>query len=394
MNLFKISYKNIIAKPLNAILSILLLAFSVVIISLSFKFQKQVTNKIEKNTAGIDMVIGAKGSPLQLILSSVLHIDNPTGNINFDEAKKITKNPLIKNAIPISYGDNYKGYRIVGTTPAYKTLYGGELLEGKSATKPLEVVIGATVAKKSNLKIGDSFVSSHGLIEEGNHHHDHHHLTVVGIYKTSHSVLDNLIVTPLETVWDMHHHHDHASKNKEITSVLVQFKSPMGFVRIPRSINEKSSMQAALTKFELDKLYNYTGIGVKIIQIMAIVILIISVFSIYISLYKIVKDRSYELALMRVYGANQLQLILLVFYEGLIISISGYILGLILSFAGGTYLYKYISREYNYTIQQAFITDIDIYLFFSVLLLLSVITLFNLKSIISINIPKILSHEK
>ncbi|MBB4119362.1 putative ABC transport system permease protein [Mesonia hippocampi] len=394
MNLFKISYKNIITKPLNAILSILLLAFSVVIISLSFKFQKQVTNKIAKNTAGIDMVIGAKGSPLQLILSSVLHIDNPTGNINFDEAKKITKNPLIKNAIPISYGDNYKGYRIIGTTPAYKTLYGGELLEGKSAIKPLEVVIGATVAKKSNLKIGDSFVSSHGLIEEGNHHHDHHHLTVVGIYKTSHSVLDNLIVTPLETVWDMHHHHDHASKNKEITSVLVQFKSPMGFVRIPRSINEKSSMQAALTKFELDKLYNYTGIGVKIIQIMAIVILIISVFSIYISLYKIVKDRSYELALMRVYGANQLQLILLVFYEGLIISISGYILGLILSFAGGTYLYNYIGREYNYTIQQAFITDIDIYLFFSVLLLLSVITLFNLKSIISINIPKILSYEK
>ena len=407
MNIFKISYKNFLSKPLNSCLAIILLALSVALISFSFQFQQQISAKLTKNSTAIDMVVGAKGSPLQLILSSVLHIDNPTGNILLKDVEYLKRNTLIKKAIPISYGDNYKGARIVGTTDEFKTLYGIDKVEkGREPSSALEVVLGANVAKKHNLKLNDVLISSHGLMEESVESHDNHQLKVVGIYPTSNSVIDNLIVTPLASIWDLHQHeeeeshadHDHAHEHeeeaKEITSVLVKFRSPMGFLQIPRSINENTSMQAALTKYELEKLFKYTGIGVQVIQLIAIAVLFISVFSIYISLYKIVNERRYELALMRVYGANWFQLVLVVFYEGLIIVLLGYLLGLLLSNLGGAYLYKYISSNYNYALEQDILTLVDGYLFIAILLLLVTATLFNIKSIFTINVSKILSNEK
>ncbi|SHI32044.1 putative ABC transport system permease protein [Mesonia phycicola] len=405
MNIFKISYKNFLSKPLNSCLAIILLALSVALISFSFQFQQQISAKLTKNSTAIDMVVGAKGSPLQLILSSVLHIDNPTGNILLKDVEYLTKNPLISKAIPISYGDNYKGSRIVGTTEEFKTLYEIEKVEkGREASSALEVVLGANVAKKHNLKLNDVLISSHGLMEESVESHDNHSLKVVGIYPASNSVIDNLIVTPLASIWDLHKHeeesheedhqdHDHEAP-KEITSVLVKFRSPMGFLQLPRSINEKTNMQAALTKYQLEKLFKYTGIGVQVIQLIAIAVLFISVFSIYISLYKIVNERRYELALMRVYGANWFQLVLVVFYEGLIIVLLGYLLGLVLSNFGGAYLYHYIAVNYNYVLEQNILTLIDAYLFVAILLLLVMATLFNIKSIFTINVSKILSNEK
>lgn len=415
MNLLKISYKNFLNKPLNSFLAIILLALSVALISFSFQFQQQVSAKLSRNSAAIDMVVGAKGSPLQLILSSVLHIDDPTGNIYLEDVKYLQNNPLIKVAVPISYGDNYKGYRIVGSTSKFKTLYGVEKVsEGKEALAPLEVVLGSNVAKKNNLKLSETLISSHGLMEESTESHEGHKLKVVGIYPETNTVLDNLIVTPLESIWELHDHHEEESnsqlnnkqemaseeshhthqEHKEVTSVLVKFRNPMGFVQIPRRINNNTSMQAALTKYQLDKLFSYTGVGIKVIQLIAVAVLLISVFSIYISLYKIVKERRYELALMRVYGANRLQLILVVFYEGLIIVVLGYILGLFLSNLGGTYLYEYISSNYNYTIDQEILSPIDVYLLGSILCLLIVATLFNIKAIFTINVSKILANEK
>ena len=78
---------------------------------------------MENNLGDIDLVVGAKGSPLQLVLSSILHLDNPTGNIPYKEAKNLVKNPMIKRATPISYGDNYKGFRIIGSTPIFLDHY-------------------------------------------------------------------------------------------------------------------------------------------------------------------------------------------------------------------------------------------------------------------------------
>src|SRR5690606_28498558 len=126
----------------STILSILLTAFGVAILCVLSITSESFEKQLENNSKNIDLVIGAKGSPLQLILSSVYHIDNPTGNIPLAEAEKLQNNPLIKLAVPVSLGDNYRGHRIVGTDSSFLTLYETKVQQGKLFQKNYEVVIG------------------------------------------------------------------------------------------------------------------------------------------------------------------------------------------------------------------------------------------------------------
>ena len=115
MNIFKLSIKNILSKPLSSFISLALLTLGIGIISLLLQLNSLIKDQMDNNLRGIDMVVGAKGSPLQLILSSVYHVDSPTGNISYKEADKISKNRMVGSSIKLLYGDNHKGYRIVGT---------------------------------------------------------------------------------------------------------------------------------------------------------------------------------------------------------------------------------------------------------------------------------------
>ncbi|NRB61008.1 MAG: ABC transporter permease, partial [Winogradskyella sp.] len=302
MSIVYLAYKNLVSKPLNLALSLLLLMLSVSLVTFVFQLRDQLDNQLDRNIAPFDMVVGAKGSPLQLILSSVLHIDAPTGNIKLSDVKLLQKHPFVKAAIPVSYGDNYNGYRILGTKKEYLQRYNVGLSEGKLFEKPFEAVIGYKAARLLGLSIGDTFVGNHGLVASQGHSHDDKPYIVTGILEQSGTVVDQLIVTSLESVWDAHdhgdehdhdedHHHEHANEDKEITSLLVKFKSPLGMVQLPRYINENTNAQAALPGFEIQKLMNLLGSGVKTINGIAIAILLVSAFSIFISLLKTIRER-------------------------------------------------------------------------------------------------------
>ena len=170
--LFKISWKNILDKKLNSFLCILLMTLGIAMISLLMLLGKQLQDKFAKNISGIDLVVGAKGSPLQLILSSVYQIDNPTGNVYLDDVQAIAQNPMVKEMIPLSMGDNYQGYRILGTNKKYFEHFKTKFAYGSMFKANLEVVLGGQTALNNNLKIGDSFASSHGLDSEGEKHED------------------------------------------------------------------------------------------------------------------------------------------------------------------------------------------------------------------------------
>ena len=201
MKLFFIAWKNCWQKAGATTLSLLLLSFGVGIISMMLLLENQLSEKFDKNIKDIDFVLGAKGSPLQLILANVYHIDAPTGNIKVSEAQRIIKNPTIKEAIPLAYGDNYEGWRVVGTTPRYAEFYGVKLKEGKVFETPFEVTVGSYAAKELGLKLGQTFKSNHGLDKEGEEEEGHDQLfTVVGIYEASGTVIDRLILTPVESI--------------------------------------------------------------------------------------------------------------------------------------------------------------------------------------------------
>ena len=209
MNLMHLAWKNLWVKPLNTILSLVLFALGVGLISLLFLLDNQIQKNFEKNLAEVDLVIGAKGSPLQMILSSMYHIDAPTGNIPIKGIRAFLnpRHPLIEEALPLALGDSYRGYRIVGTTTDIFSWYQAELESGESFAYNFDVVIGQSVAKNLGLTIGSRFKSSHGLADDEGLEHDHNQDFVVkGILAPSGTILDALILTTPQTYWFIHDH--------------------------------------------------------------------------------------------------------------------------------------------------------------------------------------------
>ncbi len=372
MNLLKISWSNLKDKPLTSFLSILLMALGIAIISLLLLAGKQLEEKFTRNVAGIDMVVGAKGSPLQLILASIYQIDAPTGNISLEEANRLTRNPLVKSAIPLSMGDSYQGYRIVGTNEKYLQHFEAEYEAGKVFSGAMEMVVGSKVAKNLELKVGDTFASQHGYDKEGDVHEEKK-FKVVGILKNTNSVLDQLMVTPLESVWAVHdsHHeeeagkganalklleeetsmdeeHHHEEEAKEITSMLIKFRNPAMGMMMARSINQNTTLQTASPAIEINRLFALMGFGIDTLKIIALVIIIVSGLSVFVSLYNSLKERKYEMALMLSMGASRTKLFFLLLLEGLIISTIGFVFGVALSRLGLWLMSKNVEQNFHY----------------------------------------------
>ncbi|HEY3046857.1 MAG TPA: ABC transporter permease, partial [Polaromonas sp.] len=180
MKTIAISWRYLWSRPLAAALNLLLLSLGLASITFLLLVSHQISRAFERDLAGIDVVVGAKGSPMQLILSGVFHLDVPTGNVPLAAVKALESHPQVARIIPISLGDSFRGFRIVGTTPGYIAHYDAQLAQGALWRQPMQAVIGAQVAKQTGLKLGDSFAGTHGLGGGGDVHAQTPY-TVVGV---------------------------------------------------------------------------------------------------------------------------------------------------------------------------------------------------------------------
>ena len=420
MNIFKLSIKNIFNKPLNSFITVVLLALGIGIISLLLQLNSLIKDQMDNNLRGIDMVVGAKGSPLQLILSSVYHIDSPTGNISLKEADEVSKNKMVGSSIKLLYGDNHKGYRIVGADKKLVELYRGEIYEGRQWEKPYEVLVGSKVYKKLNIKLGDSLISSHGLRETGEIHSDKS-FKVVGLLKTSNSVMDQLIITSPESVWNIHGSHDHdkgddkhehddnehehehhedehehehdENENKEITAMLIKFKNPMNIIQFPRQINENTNLQAAVPSYEISRLFKLFGFGIDTLIYLAYLIIIVSGFSLFINLFNSMNDKKYEMALIRTLGASRFQLSRMIIFESLILTISGFLIGLLFSRFGVMFVSSLMDESINYKLESIIILYEEYWLLALSVILGLISSLIPAIQVYKMNISKILADE-
>ncbi len=402
MNIFKLSIKNIFNKPLSSSISLALLVLGVGIISLLLQLNTLIKDQMDNNLRGIDMVVGAKGSPLQLILSSVYHIDSPTGNISFQEAENISKNRMVGSSIKILYGDNYKGYRIVGAEKKFIDLYKGVIKEGKDWEKPYEALVGSKVYEKLKINLGDELVSSHGLRETGQSH-DEGTFKVVGLLKPSNSVIDQLIITSPQSVWDIHDTHDHdhehehedehehENDDREITAMLIKFKSPMNIIQFPRQINENTNLQAAVPSYEISRLFKLFGFGIETLSYLAYLIIIVSGFSLFINLFNSMRERKYEMALIRTLGASRLQLSTMIIFESLVLTISGFVLGLLFSRFGVMFVSSFMEESINYNLNSFKILNEEYWLLVLSILIGIVSSLIPAIQVYKMNISKILA---
>jgi putative ABC transport system permease protein len=337
VNLATLSLGYLRARALNTVLNVLLLAFGVATITLLLLTMHQLQDRMGRDARGIDLVAGAKGSPLQVILSAIYHLDIPTGNIALAQAKEIAKHRMVKKTVPLALGDSYQGFRVVGTNHDYVAHYGGKPAAGRLWEKPMETVIGADVAQRLKLTVGATFTGAHGIAEGGAEHADAPY-KVVGVLAPSGTVLDRLVLTSIESVWLVHDEHRGTDakvteKDKEITAMLIEYATPMAVAVLPRYINNNSEMQAASPAIETARLFSVIGVGVDVLRGFALVLILSAGLSLFIALYNALAERRYDLALMRTLGASPGKLMALMLTEGALLAGCGALFGLALGHA-------------------------------------------------------------
>lgn len=339
MNVFTLSWRYLWSRPLATVLNLLLLALGLASMAFVLIARDQVDRAFERDLAGIDLVVGAKGSPMQLILAGVFHLDVPPGNIALDDVQALQQHPQVAQLIPLSLGDNLEGFRIVGTTVAYPQHYAAQLQQGAWWAAPMEAVLGAQVARATGLVLGQAFFGAHGL-GQGGMAHDEALYRVTGVLAPCGCVLDRLVLTATESVWkvhdDMHATDDMTDEDREaiaddreVTIALIRYNSPLAAVSLPRFINDSTAMQAAAPAVEITRLLSMVGVGTRVFQGLGAVLLGVAALSVFIALWSAVRERRGDLAMLRMLGASPLKVGALLLCEALWLAALACVLGLL-----------------------------------------------------------------
>ncbi|GAB3767417.1 ABC transporter permease [Ramlibacter monticola] len=337
MKLLALAFRYLWARPLATVLNLLLLTLGLASITFVVLVSEQVQGAFRRDLAGIDLVVGAKGSPMQLILAGVFHVDVPPGNVKLADVQALAAKPQVAQVIPISLGDSYRGFRIVGTTPQYLAHYRVQVAQGRVWSAPMETVLGAQVAKALGLAAGQRFVGGHGLA--GGQAHADSPYTVTGVLAPCGCVLDRLILTPTESVWQVHEKphaggraHDPAGhdedEDREVTLALVRYRTPLAAAALPRYVNSETPLQAAAPAIEVTRLLRMLGVGREVLQGVGAVLLLTAALSVFIALWTAVRERRADLAMLRMLGASPARVAALLLAEGLWLAVLASVLGL------------------------------------------------------------------
>ena len=358
MNLWRIAWSYLWNRKLTTLLTILSVALGVGLISAVLTLREETQRRFEEEGQAFDIVLGAKGNPLQLVLSSVYFLDAPTGNMDIAIFNELKEHEDVVAAYPVGMGDTYKGYRIVGTTRDLMDFSYGDrapyaLAEGRYFEAPFEAVIGANVAQETSLKMGATFVGTHGFVDSPYAEaHENHPYTVVGILERSGSPNDRAIFCDIQSVWDVHshggeHNHDdqceHHRPHDEITAALIKLASPAIRFEFKDLVNRNYNAMAAIPIQEIQKLYEQLlGMAKLVLLAIGYLVVAISALSILIGLYMAILQRKRDLAIMRALGATRGEIfgavIIEAFWVTLLGILAGWFMGTLVCLALNQYL--------------------------------------------------------
>jgi putative ABC transport system permease protein len=327
----KIIFSYLRKEPLAFSLAVLLCALGMTAAICVLWLQTTLFNHATAQAKDIDLIVGAKGSALQNTLAGVYHLDVPNGNIRLSEVEQLAKHPMVARVIPISLGDSVNGARIVGAGAEFFELYGAQLSVGALPASAMQASVGASAAERLKLAIGDHFVGGHGLAEGGDTH-DEHVYTVVGILAPTGRVIDQLVITPLESVWVAHASHT-ASTEPEVTFALLQTRGPVAMASLPRFINSQTNMQAASPAAESARLLANFGWVALIIQAFAVALIAASMLALLAAIVQSLERHKTDVALLRAMGVTRLSIQKVLLGESLLVILLAAIAALLISIA-------------------------------------------------------------
>lgn len=381
MTLGRIIYNNAKQRLLSTVVTSLSVAVGVALIFAILAIKTGSRERLALGYSGFDLIVGAKGSPLQLTLNVVYNLDVSPGNIPYSLYEKLEKDPRVKLVVPYSVGDNYKGFRIVGTTDTFLSQFEPrpdqrfEFANGRSfrfqksdleaAMKEAseqsknpsgeenqmnrgvyEAVAGSIAADKAGLKVGDTFVATHGVVNATEAlGHPESPWTVVGILKPTGTPADRAIYINLDSFYRIKGHVISARKPDEnpkevpvdndpeagqVSALALKAKSPIAIFSLRKEINDRNDAQAAVPAEEVRKLLTIVGNIDRILLAQAILIVIVAAIGTALAIFNSMNARRRDIAVMRALGARRKTIFAIIVGEAVLISTCGALIGLIL----------------------------------------------------------------
>lgn len=344
-------------RPGLAVMNVVLLAVGLALLSCLMQARDQWQAQLSRDLVGTDMVIGPKGSPLQLVLAGVYHLDTAQGTVPLASLRPWGHHPLVADWLPLALGDQAQGFRIVGTVASAQDWYGLKLRQGVWSTQPMAVVLGAEVARQTGWSVGHAFHAQHGLSGGGDAHDQAYQ--VVGIAEPAGHVADRLIFTPLASVALVHglstggaghggagpDHAPHEARwqvdaaasasgmvpapqgalaspgqgaaasgpgpgaepglpDMPVSLALFRFRSPLAAAMLPPQVQREPGLQSARPSLELARLQAVTGAGEAMLQGIAALMLVMALLASSVGVQTVVMQRLPDLAMWRMLGAS------------------------------------------------------------------------------------------
>ena len=354
MSFFAMAWRYLTFRWLVSLLTVAGISLGVALVCAVLSLRHESERALSREAGLYDLVAGGKGSPLQLVLASVYHLDSPTGNVPYADYERLRRDSRVLWAAPVGLGDNYSGYRIVGTEVQFFDLpdRNGDpffrFMEGKVFEDRFEVVLGSQVASSSGLGVGDGFFGTHGLVEvPGAEVHRDFPYRVCGILAPTGTAQDRAIFGTLESVWEIHETEDrlHSAiqgtallegrKEREATAILVRLKTPGLRLWMADEIRKETDGIAAIPINEILRFQRgIVGPVQRALLAVAAAVVAVSCLTVLVTLHQAAERRRRDIAILRSIGAVRTEVAALVFTEGLLLTGGGILLGLLLGHGG------------------------------------------------------------
>ncbi len=312
--------------------------------------QAQTYDAFTAGPVGFDAVLGARGSQLQLVLNTVFHLETSPGNLPWEMYETIRKDPRVALAIPYAVGDNYQGFRIVGTTPdlfqAFEPRPGERLSfagEGRAfAPSEREAVVGSYAAARTGLRAGSKFNPYHGVVFDEKQKHDDEYV-VVGVLQPTNTPSDRVVWIPLEGIYRMSGHvlrgsgstytpragEEIPDASKEVSAVMLKLRTPQAGFALDQTINKQGRVATLAWPIGrvMAELFDKLGWANRVLTLVAYLTALVAAGSILASLYNTMNERRREFAILRALGARRATVFASIVFEAATIALSGAIVG-------------------------------------------------------------------
>jgi putative ABC transport system permease protein len=344
--LFLIVRRSLRQHALSTTVTVASVALACGLVMAVFSIADQTQEAFTGGRVGYDAVLGARGSQLQLVLNTVFHLETSPGNIPWNLFETIRKDPRVSLAIPYAVGDNYHGFRIVGTTdeiftrfeyqPGRKFVVRGRPFDSRRR----EAVIGSYVAQETGLALNSKFNPYHGLTSADKHPEEY---VVVGVLEPTNTPSDRVIWIPIEGIFRMSGHVLRGSGTefqaeagkpipddaKEVSAVMLSFKNQTAGMALDQTINKQGKVATLAWPIAtvMSDLFNKMGWVNRILTLVAYLVVLVAAGSILASIYNSMNERRREFAILRALGARRRTVFSAIVFEAMSISALGAFLG-------------------------------------------------------------------